>query len=78
MKTNSAMQDEQNDNAKLALAAKELEYARSKETEARKALASAIETAKIVRQKYDELFAKNEARAVARRKAGLIEVNPGY
>ena len=78
MKTNTAMQDEQNDNAKLRKCAEALEYAKQKESEARKALADAVATTAIMRRKYDEQWQSNENRAVARRKAGLIEVVSGY
>ena len=79
MKTNStALQDEQNDKELVRQADEALKYAMQKENEARQALAQAIETTKTIRRKRDAAWQNAEARAVARRKAGLIEVVAGY
>lgn len=76
--TQGALKAEQEDNAKIARAEEELARYRQAETDARAALNRAIESTKIAIQKRHDLFVECEKRKVARRKAGLIEVNPGY
>lgn len=75
MSTNKAEQD---DNFRLAKAKEHLAFCREAETQARAALASAIESSKRAKEKFETLFDECEKRAVARRKAGQIIVNPGY
>lgn len=62
----------------LRKAEKALKYARQKESEARAALRSAMETTKTLKEKYESQFFECEDRAVARRKSGSIEINAGY
>ncbi|MFO0449040.1 MAG: hypothetical protein ACK52I_10345 [Pseudomonadota bacterium] len=54
---------------KLKRAKEYLEYARQKATEARLALAIAEADAKRAKEKYEEAFAQEERREVARRRA---------
>ncbi len=65
---------EQEDNLRLRKAAEFIGSCREKEACARRALADAERTTKRAREKYEVLFVECEQRAVARRKAGLIEV----
>ena len=75
---NTAIQAESQDTEMLRNAEKALEYARQKESEARAALRDATATTKTLKEKYERQFAECEQRAIARRKAGLIEVGAGY
>ena len=75
---NEAIQAESQDTKMLRNAEKALDHARQKENEARAALRDATATTKILKEKYLRKFAECEQRAVARRKAGLIEVTAGY
>lgn len=69
---------EQEDNFRLRKADEFLTHCREAESQARIDLARAIEQTKFARNRHETLFAECERRAVARRKAGLIAVNPGY
>lgn len=71
-------ESEQRDNLLLRRAQEFLEHCREAENQARRELAGAIEQNKRAKEKYEALFAECEGRACARRKAGLITVNPGY
>jgi hypothetical protein len=69
---------EQEDNFRLEKAKEFLAYCRNAETQARIALASAVESSKRAKEKYETLFEECQKRAVARRKSGQVIVNPGY
>lgn len=71
----NAQEAEERDNAQLRKAHEALQYARGKENEARKALAYAVSTTATMKIRFEEAFAATEARAAARRRAGLIENN---
>lgn len=75
---NNAKQLEEQDNEMLRKSEVALEYARQKESEARRALIEATKTVKTLKQKYERQFAECEERACQRRRKGLIEVNAGY
>lgn len=72
------MTAEEEDSLRLRKADEFLVHCREVENEARRELTLAIEQTKRAKEKYEALFAECETRACARRKAGLIEVNPGY
>lgn len=72
------MSTEEEDNLRIRKANEFLAHCREVENEARRELMRAIEQTKRAKEKYEALFAECETRACARRKAGLIEVNPGY
>jgi len=75
---NTAIKSEEEDNLRLRRANEFIRASQEAETQARIALTRAVEQTKLARAKYNELFAACEARACARRQAGLIAVNPGY
>jgi hypothetical protein len=72
------MNSEDEDNIRLRKASEFIAHCRESENQARRELNAATERTKYAREKHATLFAECEARAVARRKAGLIAVNPGY
>lgn len=79
MKTISAAQaSEDEDNFRLRKAQEHLEKCRELEADARRQLNQATKDRERAKEKYETLFDECEKRAVARRKAGLIEVNLGY
>jgi hypothetical protein len=71
----TAPQSEQEDALRLRKADEFLTYCREAENTARRELARATEQTKRAKDKYETLFAECEARACARRSAGLIH-NP--
>ena len=78
MKTNNAMQNEQEDNNRLRKADEFVAYCQQAETDAIKALAEARKQLTLAREKKSALFQECEKRAVARRKSGEIEMVAGY
>lgn len=75
---NTAIASEQEDNYRLRKADEFLTYCREAENDARRELNEALEKTKRAKEKYETLFTECEQRAVARRKAGLIEMRSGY
>ena len=75
---NTALRDEENDKARLRKAQEFVEYCKQKQADAIRARIEADESLKLAIEKREQIFSECEKRAVARRKAGLIEVNPGY
>ena len=71
---NAAQTAEAEDDARLRQVKESLAHCRDAENEARRALARAVESTVIVKQKYEALFEEMQRRAVARRKARLIPV----
>lgn len=74
----TALEAEAEDNTRLRKAVEFIAHCMEAENQCRKALADAVERTKLARSKHEIAFNKCEARAVQRRKAGLIETNPGY
>lgn len=74
----TALESEAEDNLRLRKAEEFLAYSRNAENDARRALAEAVARTKRAKEKYETLHEEVQNRAVARRKAGLITVNPGY
>lgn len=72
------MTPEQEDNFRLRKAEDFLAHCRAEEAQARRGLAEAIERTKRAKEKHETLFTECEARAVARRKAGIVAVSTGY
>lgn len=79
MKPISAAQaSEDEDNFRLRKAEEYVTTCREIENNARRELAEATARRQRAKEKYETLFDECQKRAVARRKAGLIEVNLGY
>ncbi len=74
----TAQESEDADNLRLRRAAEFVAHCRESENQVRKELHEATEQTKRAKEKHETLFAECEARACARRKAGLIIVNHGY
>ena len=74
----TAIQSEQEDNIRLRKAEEFVAHCREMEKAARLALIDAERQTKRARERREELFAECEARACARRKAGLIENSSCY
>jgi len=74
----AAIAQEQEDKLRLRKSGEFLRYCGEVENRARGALVDAEQTRKAAKDKHEALFALCENRAVARRKAGLIEFVAGY
>ncbi len=70
----TAQDQEQADSDAVRKAAEVLKHCRSAERDARRALADAIKQTAYANDRHRKLFFEAEARAVQRRKAGLIEM----
>lgn len=74
----TAVLEEEADNLRYKRAQEALQSYRQAESEARAALARAIESTKIMKEKCEALYHENEKRAVARRQAGRITNSSCY